>query len=168
MEKLNLVSPWINFYHEVEALFRADPEVTVKYDDENSELELFVDNSKKAEALEYILPHEKVFGNVTVKIVVIPANKPISGIEEALGTAFNGNPAFGYSESVQTPFGNMNYAVFSPIVVQYYNDDMGDIDGKRTATAEQIAKEVLSLGDAWHICSDRKYDGYNLKNSCRK
>ena len=166
MEKLNLVSPWINFYHEVEALFRNDHEVTVKFDDENYELKLFVDNAKKGEAIEYILPHEKIFGNVTVKITVIPANKPISGIDEALAIAFKGNPVFGHFETVSSPFGDMNYAVFLPYILQYFNDDIGDIDGKRTATIEDIAKEVLSLGDAWHICSDRKYDAYNMKNTC--
>lgn len=154
MEKMKLVSPWINFYNEICALFERDPEVNVKYDDENNEIKIYVDDPRKAEAIQYIMPFEKVFGNVTVKIAVIPANKPIDSIDEALNIAFKYNYCFNMTQSVDTPFGKFNYAIFSPTTVQYHNDDIGDIDGKRTATVEEIAKEVLNLGDSWHICSN--------------
>ena len=158
MEKIKIVSPWINFYHEVTALFRADPDVDVKFNDEDDyEIKLFVKDPMKAEALEYILPKERIFGNVTVKVTVIPANKPISSIEEALRYGFKDNLIFNYSRTESTPIGEFNYAVFRPEIVQYFNDDISDIDGKRTATAEQIAKEVLTLGDNWHICSSMDF-----------
>ena len=151
MEKMKLVAPWINFYHEVAALFKGDPDIKVQFDQEEYELKLFVDDHRKAEALEYILPQERIFGNVTVKVTVIPNNKPITDISDAIKLAFYQNPRFNFVQSVDTPFGVMNYAVFRPDTVQYYNDDIGDIDGKRTTTIEQVAKEVLTLGDSWHI-----------------
>lgn len=157
MEKLKLISPWTNFYHEVDALFKSDPDVNVKFDEEAYELKLFVKDPRKAEALEYILPHEQLFGNVTVKVSIVPANKPIKNVEEALKYAFKGNTIFNFTKTVTTPFGEFNYAVFKPWVLQYHNDDIGDIDGKRTETVEHIAKEVLTLGDSWHICSSFDY-----------
>lgn len=165
MEKMKLVSPWINFYREVEELFSGDTEVKVIFDDENYELKLYVQDPRKAEALEYILPQERLFGNVSVKIVIIPANKPIDNISDALKYAFKGNYIFNEVITLPTPFGTFNYAVFNPTIIQYKNDDISDLSGKRTTTAEQVAKEVLSLGDEWHICSDnlgciRRYETF--------
>ena len=56
MAKLQLVSPWINFYHEVNALFRYDRDVTVIFDEEETEVKLYVNGGEKAEALSELLP----------------------------------------------------------------------------------------------------------------
>lgn len=160
-KKLNLVAPWIEFYHEVEALFSRDSEVSVKFNNETNELYIYVDgNQKKAEAIEYIMPRERIFGNVTVEVKVIPSNKPIDNVKDALTYAFEDSPIFrGYREE-ETPFGTFKYAIFSPAVLQYFNDDTGDIDGKRTATIEDVAREILCLGDNVHICSALSF-GFN-------
>ena len=61
-ETLNLSAPWIEFYHKVETLFDPDPNVAVVYDDAAKIIKLYVDGTDKANALEKLLPKEKVFG----------------------------------------------------------------------------------------------------------
>ena len=54
MAKLNLSPPWVQFYHEVDALFKHDTDVNVIYDDSKAPeyaLKLYVDNIAKADAL---------------------------------------------------------------------------------------------------------------------
>ena len=75
MSKLGLSSPWVNFYRELEALFAKDPEVKVVYDEEKNDVKLYVDNLAKADALAQLLPVERTFGNITITVTVIPANK---------------------------------------------------------------------------------------------
>ena len=74
MKNVKLITPWVNFYREIEALFKDDPAIKIDMDDETYTLKLYVDGALKAEALGILLPAEKTFGNVTMKIEVIPAN----------------------------------------------------------------------------------------------
>ena len=67
-------SPWVTYYREVDALFERDKEVFVVFDEENTELKLYVNNQDKAEAIRHLMPLEKKFGNVVLKIDVIPSN----------------------------------------------------------------------------------------------
>ena len=149
-----LVSPWINYFHEVEELFRYDEDVAVKFDDDSCTLKLYVDDQKKAEAIEYILPKEKVFGNVTMKISVIPSNKELSDPMEALRIAFKGNRIFNGTQVSPSPFGDVKFAIFSPDSVQYYNDNMYSLCGMKTTIYEDIAKDVLDVPSDVHITSD--------------
>ena len=71
---MKLSSPWVEFYREIEALFAQDDEVKVVYEEEKNEVKLYVENARKADALAQLLPTEKTFGNVVLKITVIPAN----------------------------------------------------------------------------------------------
>ena len=44
MARLNLVSPWVEYYHKVQAFFRNDPDINVIFDDEEIELKIYVSN----------------------------------------------------------------------------------------------------------------------------
>lgn len=145
-----MISPWVNFYREIEALFAKDSEVKVVMDDAVPEVKIFVDNSRKADAIAYLLPNEKVFGNVTLKITVIPANDGIKSKFDAIQEAFIGNPALSYVWQAKTPFGEFNYVVFDADVVQYFNDDMRDINGNKTTIYQEIAKDVI--GEDANLC----------------
>lgn len=54
-ENLTLVSPWVIFYKEIEAMFQRDPEVRVTFDNDNRVIKLLVESGDKAEALSKIL-----------------------------------------------------------------------------------------------------------------
>lgn len=139
---MKLSAPWVKFYREIEALFAQDVEVKVGYDEENMEVKLYVENARKADALTQLMPAEKVFGNVTLKITVIPANKVMSKAD-LINEAFVGNPALAYVWHADTVMGSYDYAVFEPKVVQFFNDDMSDINGNETTLYENIARDVF-------------------------
>lgn len=147
---MKLVSPWVNFYREIEALFAKDNEVKVMMDDDVPEVKIFVENARKAEAIAYLLPEEKDFGNVKLKITVVPANDGIQSKFDAIQEAFLGNPALSYVWKAQTPFGEFDYVVFDADVVQYFNDDMRDVNGNRSTLYQDIARDVI--GEETNLC----------------
>lgn len=67
MSNLKISSPWVNYYHEIDALFGLDPEIRVDINEGENTVTLYVDNAEKAEAIAQLLPAERAFGNVTVK-----------------------------------------------------------------------------------------------------
>ena len=173
MARLNLSSPWVIYYREVEQLFAYDPEVHVIYDDEEDPvLKLYVDTADKAEAIQKILPKEENFGLVNMKILVIPANtvKEIEAvkalktlnskakkesIENVYERAFANNPILAFVKTVHGIFTNdITYVVFKPIIVQYFNDDLGDINGACTTLYQDIAKNVLLDDQGIYFCTD--------------
>lgn len=147
---MKLVSPWVDFYRKIEALFAKDNEVKVMMDDETPEVKIFVENARKAEAIAYLLPEEKDFGNVKLKITVVPANDGIQSKFEAIQEAFIGNPALSYVWQANTPFGEFDYVVFDANVVQYFNDDMRDVNGNKSTLYQDIAKDVI--GEEANLC----------------
>ena len=139
---MKISAPWFNYYREIKALFEGDPEVKVFYDDDEKTLKLYVDNGRKADALAKLLPEKKVFGNVEVKIVIVPSNKTQSTIS-LIADAFEGNSALADIHHVETPFGSFDYVVFKSKIVQYFNDDISDINGNRSTLYQEIARDVF-------------------------
>ena len=58
MNKLGLVSPWVDYYRKLEALFAEDPGVKVLLDNKNVAVKILVEDADKAAALETLLPNE--------------------------------------------------------------------------------------------------------------
>ena len=150
---MKLSAPWIKFCREIEALFAEDPDVRVVFDNEGSEVKLFVDDNVKADALTQLLPEKKTFGNVELKITVVPANNAVS-TADLVDRAFSGNPALLYVTKVDTPMGHFEYAVFRNKVVQFFNDDMSDINGNCSTLYQEIAKDVFSEKTGVFFCTD--------------
>ena len=163
MEKLNLSSPWVIFYREIEALFKYDNEIEVKFDEESMTIKLFADSSqKKIEALTRILPQEKTFANVTVKVEVVPANFEFENDAAILWAAFKGNPALGCIDTKSTVFGEMYFAMFKRDVVQFYVDAMNDPRGFRSTLFEDIARDVFEgTVNGVNFCT-QSYEVYKL------
>lgn len=177
---MKLSPPWTKFYKELEALFKDDPGIKMSFaeleDVENAcgvlkeqpryKIELYVEGANKAEALSELLPTEKQFGNVTVYIDVIPANLNKEDIVQLYRAAFEGNPAFSYAEAVtgiSAP--NFNYIVFEPEVVQFFNDDLGDINGYCSTLYQEIAKDVFVERPGVYFCTDLNDDVANIEVS---
>ena len=155
MNELNLSAPWHIFYNEMTKLFEKDKEVKLEFDDDNYEIKLYVDGVDKADALTRLLPEEKKFGNVTVKITVIPANKEEMTYEDLYRTAFKNNPVVSYitrgSEYVTS---NETYVVFVDDVVQYYNDDIGDVNRIKSTLYQDIASNIFDNKTGIHYCTE--------------
>lgn len=155
MAKLKLSPPWDTYYQELNAMFKNDPTVHVVMDDDECEVKLYVDSGDKDEALRQLLPETKEFGGVTLKVTVVPANVPLQTryvynkdcdeyIERMFRAAFDGNPALCDVVTVQGVFGfSACYVVFKKEVVQYFNDNMGDINGLCSTLYENIANNIF-------------------------
>ena len=147
---MKLAAPWLTFFNEVKALFEQDPEVHVVFDEEKYELALYVENPRKADALTQLMPTEKVFGNVKVQIKVVPADEAATKLD-LIQEAFFGNPALSYVWKAKTPFGDeFDYAVFENRVVQFFNDNIRDINGNKSMLFEDIARDVF--GEDVNLC----------------
>ena len=145
---LGLSTPWVTFAREIDILFSKDPEVTVVYQNDDKEIKIYVDNYAKADAIAAIIPQEKTFGNVTVKVTVIPANEDFVNRITLFRNAFAGNPILNRIETV-TPAQNgpVNYVIFNREVLSFFNDDLSDFYGAESTLAENIARDIFDIGD---------------------
>lgn len=157
MAKLKMLSPWMVFYREIDAIFKYDAEVQVVYDEDEQVIKLFVDNSSKADALAQILPAEKEFGNVTVQIAVVPSNSLLkTSTENLMNRAFVGNGAVrGVISTKDIPgFPSITYVIFKKKVVQYFTDNLGDYNGITSTLYQDIAKDVFVNTAGVYFCTD--------------
>lgn len=153
---IKLISPWMEYYHKIQAFFKKDSKVHVILSEDEKTIDLYVEDAAKADALAMMLPNEVKFGNVTVYVCVIPPNG-----EEAESTgdmyhdAFGTNEAFSFSRMVSGIMTNdITYVVFKNEVVQYYNDDLGDIYGQRSCLYENLAREIFTDAHGVYFCTD--------------
>lgn len=157
MSIIILPAPWITFYREVRALFGADPEIHMVYDDVERELSLYVENPAKADALARLLPAKREFGNVTMRLTVVHANPPTAGDAPLTlyETAFEGNPAFAYVRRTPGILSfDLVYVVFKRRVVQFFNDSLGDVNGNCSTLYENIARDLFEGRDGVFFCTD--------------
>ena len=159
MAKLKLSPPWQIFYKEIEAFFKYDPDVKVIYDEDKNEIKLYVEGSKKADALTQLLPTERIFGNIEVKVIIIPANKLKNSKSSLYEDALSGNGALSYIKSATGIFTNpITYVVFKNTVVQYWTDDLGDINGLHSTLYQEIAKDIFGETEGIFFCTDKSDD----------
>ena len=153
--------PWIIHMKKLTALFEHDSQIHISYDNDEHKVRLLVDDPVKAAALAYILPTERVFGNVTLQIVVIPANSaeidfdPARSLDETFDAAFKGNPVYAFSRKVEGMFSyNITYVVFKNRVVQFFGDNLEDIHGNISTLYQNIADDVFDKNLAVSYCTD--------------
>ena len=159
---MKLAPPWVIYYKEINALFGDDPDITVQYEEDTNTINMKVDGQEKADAIVQILPTEKKFGNVVVKINVIPANKPQTELD-VFKKAFEGNPIFSYAVSIDTGMtsNTFNYFVFKHKICQYYGDSLNDPHGNISMLYEEIARDVFEKNESVMFSTDTKdNDGY--------
>lgn len=156
---LKLAAPWTTYYRLVQSFFKNDPEVGVVFDEEDVELKIYVNNQIKAEALAHLLPESQTFGNVVLKVTIIPS---MEGILPALDTdidiiraALDGNGAVVDFYPVEYIFSNsMLYVSFKKEVIQFFNDDLSDIRGMCSTLYANIAKELFGTLKGVFFCTD--------------
>lgn len=158
MAKIKLSPPWSIFYDEISAMFKPDSQVKVVMDEDNYTVHVFVDDTKKSAAIAKILQQNKKFGRITLKVVVPPpdgakAVKFANGVE-LYEAAFNGNPRLSYVKPKSSIFDTSFYVVFRNEVVQYFNDDISDVNGNCSTLAEYIARDIFIGDELPNFCTD--------------
>lgn len=148
-ERLRLLPPWSIYIKKMEALFDGDPQIAcnVNWDGNNPSIVLATSNPDKAAALLKLLPEEKEFGDVVLKIGVdckTISNNAFADPKELFETAFSGNPAFAYVVTTEgywyVPF---CYVVFAREIVQFFSDSLNDPHGVSTTLYQDIAAELF-------------------------
>ena len=76
-------------------------------------------------------------------------------------TLFAGNPIVMTMETHTDPAGGQwNYVVFTPEVVQFYNDNLADYHGNWNGLAEEIAYEVFEENSRGvYFCTGEYFEG---------
>ena len=160
MAQLKLSPPWIKYMHEMEQLFKYDPEVHVVYDEDEHIIHLYVDKQRKADALATLIPETVTFGNITLQVNVVQANGALSttvGLTNAqlFKNAFEDNGAFAFVKQVTGIFSNnLTYVVFKNKVVQYFNDNLNDVYGNCSTLYQDIAKNIFGEIAGIYFCTD--------------
>ena len=156
MSNITRISPpWEILYSEMEEMFGRDPEVHLErlYSTDEKKIALRVDNQEKAEALETLLPPSITYGNIEVKIVVIPANLRSESVVEKYVKAFSGNPVLERVETVQMLGDEIHFLLFENKVVRFFADNIGDYQGKKSMLYEDIAKEIFKFRPGIYFCT---------------
>lgn len=161
MARINLISPWDEYYNKMAAFFKEDSDVTVLYDDQEDDdtkyIKVLVDNPEKATALEMLLNKEKDFGGVKLIITVAPADDIPKDIARDMRlwaedaryyglyrSALLGNSNFAMAQEIKGMLGfDATFVVFTKKVIQYYNDNIGDLNGMKSTLAEDIARDIF-------------------------
>ena len=148
MGKVGISSPWVSYYHELKAFFAEDPDIKIGFDNDAPEVKIFVENDDKAEALAEALPSSKNFGNVNLKISIIPANEKKSKRNEnesLLKRVFKNNEAVEDIKEIVYPGGcyAITYVIFKNCVVQYWNDNLADAHGLVSTLYEDLARYLF-------------------------
>ena len=153
MNKTKLSPPWITYVHELEKMFEDDNDISIRYDDDEKTVYMFVKSKDKADALNRILKHKVEFGKTALKINIVEPNDDEMDILDAFITAFAGNDAFEYVMPVESPFGTQQFVVFKNKVVQFFNDQIDDINGNKTTLYQEMAKDIFKDDLAVHYCT---------------
>lgn len=171
MAKLNLSPPWVVYYRKLSAFFKEDPEVKIVYDDIEQEVKLYVSNAEKAVALENLLPSEQVFGNVTLYITVVPANKTCfdsvkagysTNSNDIVRICFNNKAVVGVKVVDGIMTNRMTFVIFKKEVVQWFSDSIDDWHGLTSTLYQELAKEIFGNIDGVFFCTD---NGMSTENA---
>ena len=155
MENLKLASPWVTYYNKLNALFGKDPDIHLVFDNDTPEVKMYVDSEKKADALTRLLPMVVNFGNVDLKVTVIPANAEPVSRAALIRDAFDGNPVYAWGIDIQALYNQpIHYVMFKNEVVQFFNDQLDDPNGNITTLYQDLAKELLGESEGVHFCTD--------------
>lgn len=158
--EIRMAPPWVQYANALKAIFQYDDDVKVEYDNDGPKVILRVDGQDKADALSQLLPARKEFGNVTLDVAVVPANKEKDTVA-LFRDAFKGNKAVNdivtISDIPDMYVSNpLTYIIFRKEVVQYYNDNLADAHGNKTTLFQEIADELFPSRDGIFFCTDNK------------
>ena len=154
-KKLKLSPPWIDYANELVSLFGDDPDIKLEYDESKKTLSLFVSNTDKADALTKLLPAEKDFGGTVFCTKIVPADRSENPTDaELVKIAFKGNHAVTNIVDAELFDRPITYVAFQKKIIQYFNDDLGDLHGNKTTLLQEIARSVFRDKEGVYFCTD--------------
>ena len=173
MAKLKLSPPWVQYYKKLNALFDEDDTVKIFYDEDNMEIKIYSTWERKTKALSFLLPEVISFGDVELKIIIVPANvennnyhiekkkfttENITTCQAAIDILFDPNEYCGNKHvkniaSIDTPYGKFLYVIFKKEVIQYFEDNISDFYGNCSTLCETIAKEIFKDIEGVFFCT---------------
>lgn len=154
--RLNLSAPWVIYYRMLEALFSKDADIEVEFDEMRPEVKLNVKNPIKVDALNRLLPNSKQYGSVTLKISVVMCPYGDRTDIDLLEDLFEGNEAVSYITKIVDPdmSNAANFVVFQKEVVQYFADNLGDVNKLNSTLYQDIAREVFGELPGIFFCTN--------------
>ena len=147
-EKVKLSPPWDGHMSMLASFFAGDSRVKVGYCGGNSVGTIEVFDTKMYVALQQVMRQKVKLGNVTLKISIVPANGVKLYKDEltdlaALKEVLKGNPAFSKIKSEKGGMFDFVFCIFKPVVLQWYNDNLGNPWKLTTSTYEKQADFVF-------------------------
>lgn len=175
MARLKLSPPWVLYYKKLTALFDEDKTIRIIFDEDNMEIKIYTYLEKKSKALSFLLPNNVSFGDVDLKITVVPVNmeddnptfnttikkfntEDITTCQAAITILFEpdtviGNQHVKNTKLVLNPYGEFLYVIFKKEVIQYYEDNISDFYGNKSTLCEDIAREVFKDIEGVFFCT---------------
>lgn len=144
-QNVAISSPWMTYYKKLVALFNDDPELEVKWNEDEKSVIIESTNTFKIMALEKLLDPTVAFGNVTITVKCRVKDGSEDSVSAIFKTAFTGNPHI--SEVIdQETMGciEQTFVLFKPEVIQFFNDDLTDYHGNWNGLSEDIMRDVIN------------------------
>lgn len=157
VKAFDLSAPWQQYRAELAALLELDEDVTVGPVEDTDEsgvksVTVSVSNHTTAAALAKLLK-PKPCGNVTLNFKVEDTAQEET-LADILKDAFAHNRLVRGVETQIDPTGTAwTYLVMEPDIVQFPADNLADYRRNMTLTAEQAARDVLTLEPGTSICT---------------
>lgn len=154
-KKLKMSPPWDGYMNMLASFFKGDTRVRVGSCDGRRVGTIEVFDGDMYQALEQVLNKKLRFGNVVLRIDIVPANclrgkGDVLNIKErdytdlaALKVVLSKNPAFAKIISRKTELGNFVFCMFKPVVLMWYNDNLGSPYKQTTSVYEDAALHVF-------------------------
>ena len=157
--KFGVSSPWVCEFRKYQVLFGQDQDIKLDFDNDEPAIKMYIIGQDKYEALSRILPTERQFGNVVLKIQLIPDNNLKLSTLDLFRKAFADNPIvtdyISIPKEITGSANDFNYLVFKKEVTQYHDDSLNDPHGNRSALYQDIANEVFENHDGIYFCTDK-------------
>ena len=157
--KFGVSSPWVREFRKYEIIFGKDKNIKLEFDNNDPTIKMYISGQDKYEALSRFLPTERQFGNVTLKIKLIPANDLELSTLDLFRRAFADNPVvtdyISIPKEMTESTNDFNYVVFKKEVVQYHDDSLNDPHGNCSTLYQDIAEEIFNDHNGVYFCTDR-------------
>lgn len=163
-QNVGISSPWMTYYKKLVALFFDDPELEVKWNEDEKSIIIESTNTFKIMALEKLLEPTVTYGNVTITVKCLVKDGSEESVASIFRTAFAGNPHI--SEVIeQETMGciDQTFVLFKPEVIQFFNDDLTDYHGNWNGLSEDIMRDVINKNLRVNIGTDRIRQGFKVE-----
>jgi len=162
---VKLSPPWYGWANEVKAIFADDADISVGELEESDGAGVYVlsidaKTESKANALKIMLPIVKNFGNINVDIEITLNGTPLDFIGERtsipdtinwINKLFEGTEVEG--QCYEMFGGYIGFVVCPATIVQFYNDNITDINGNATMLFADAAKDVIDVPTGVNFCT---------------